>query len=136
MSKSEVFTCKRTNWIGVWRDRSTNMYSSAVFNLSALKEFKGPVRIYMVPNSYKKQQAENAPTHVLKIQGANPEGEVPEVDVYGFHDDKEVRNLIERTIDLCRNLWYFGQNGEDAVTVDDILPLTWVHEKVKEASND
>ena len=52
MTKLETFDNKQTKWEGLWWHGEYNGFSSATIDLSALKQFKGKVRLYVRKNKF------------------------------------------------------------------------------------
>lgn len=117
MSKLETFEQKRTRWAGVWRSRKTGTYTSGVFTISDLQKFKGPVRLWLIPNRYKKEQKENAPTHLFMIQDAEGEGPIPDLEIEDIEEEEtfsydEVYDLLRRCRDDCYYHFYERQDSD------------------------
>ena len=67
MGKLEPIENKRTAWQGLWFDHSTNRYSSAAFNLSDLKKFKGSVRLIIRKNKFYENGKNGRPNYVFML---------------------------------------------------------------------
>lgn len=66
----KTFENKQTSWEGLWYHPENTGFSSAVLNLSKLKEFKGPVRIYVRKNKYYNHGENGRPNYLFCIKDA------------------------------------------------------------------
>lgn len=71
MGKLEIFDRKATRWEGLWYQPGNNYYSSYAFNLSRLKQFKGPVRLYVRKNKWYNGGENSRPNYVFSLCDAN-----------------------------------------------------------------
>ena len=91
MAKLETFDNKQTKWEGLWWHGEYNGFSSATIDLSALKQFKGKVRIYVRKNKFYENGKNGRPNYFFCIKDSK-------ADV--FHlleiEDEENENETER----------------------------------------
>lgn len=70
MTKLEPFDNKQTNWEGLWWHSEYNGFSSAAINLSALRKFKGTVRLYVRKNKYYNNGENGRPNYHFCLKDA------------------------------------------------------------------
>lgn len=73
MPKLEVFDNRQTNWEGLWWHSEYNGFSSACIDLSALKRFKGKVRLYVRKNKLFNRGENGRPNYHFCLKDANAE---------------------------------------------------------------
>ena len=99
----EVFDNKRTDWLGLWYHKESLSYSSQAINLSALRKFKGNIRLYVKKNKYYEKDS-GRPNYVFIIADANGERFTePSVvdDDYGYWvNGSENNGLLADGVDL------------------------------------
>ena len=71
MAKLETFDNKQTNWEGLWWHSEYNGFSSACIDLSALKKFKGKVRLFVRKNKFYNKGENGRPNYHFCIKDAN-----------------------------------------------------------------
>ena len=90
--KKITFDQKQTQWLGMWYHPENHCYTSESISLSALREFKGTVRLIMRKNKFY-EKGSNKPDYVFKIVDANAEAIGSEIELaiedydYGYLDD-------------------------------------------------
>ena len=127
------FEIMKTKWEGLWYDEEAHRYTSASFNLKALRDYKGTVRIVMFKNRFK-TKGDNRPNYVFAIVPSDGDGRELEVEEFILKEAKvevdedgtvyqdgqrlytydEVRRAI-------RQAAYDGSNGYTDVIVRDYL---------------
>ena len=68
MAKLETFDNKQTKWEGLWWHGEYNSFSSAAIDLSALKQFKGKVRLYVRKNKFYENGKNGRPNYFFCIK--------------------------------------------------------------------
>lgn len=77
MAKLEPFDSKITNWVGLWWHPECNAFTSAVFDLSELRKFKGKVRLQMRKNKFYNGGENNRPNYNFCLRDASADVFVP-----------------------------------------------------------
>ena len=100
----EVFDGKQTSWEGLWWHPEYCGFSSAAINLSALRKFKGNVRLYMRKNKFFNGGDGGRPNYVFSLKAADsPVFHVLDVeeedDVY--QKVKDLREFVEEHNAIC-----------------------------------
>lgn len=65
------YDAKQTKWEGLWYHPEYGGFSSAAFSLSDLREFKGPVRLYVKKNRFFNGGENSRPNYHFTIKDAN-----------------------------------------------------------------
>lgn len=73
MAKLETFEKRQTNWEGLWWHSEYGGFSSAVIDLSALKKFKGKVRLYVRKNKFYNNGENGRPNYCFCLKDAESE---------------------------------------------------------------
>jgi len=73
MAKLETFDNKQTNWEGLWWHAECNGFSSKAIDLSALRQFKGKVRLYIRKNKSYEGGKNGRPNYQFCIKDARSE---------------------------------------------------------------
>lgn len=70
----KTFDARQTSWEGLWHNPETLAYTSAVFDISLLQQFSGPVRLYVRKNMYYDEYDDECtePYYNFMIRDANP----------------------------------------------------------------
>ncbi len=111
------FADRQTKWEGLWYHPKEHNFTSAAFNLAALKEFKGTCRIRMFKNLYK-TKGDNKPTYLFTIASTTVDPsdarllEVVSADETPEYTYGEVRELLQRCIDECERMCRGGFYGD------------------------
>lgn len=131
----ETFDRKQTKWEGLWWHPEYGGFSSAVINLSKLKQFKGNVRLYVRKNKFFNNGENGRPNYHFCIKDANSdvftvldvEDDMPDCYLEDGHyydgvgnrlyTKDEVRRIINGTFDAV------GYGTSDPY---DILPSDFV----------
>lgn len=113
VSKLEVFDGKQTSWEGLWYHPETAGFSSASINLSALKKFKGAVRLYVRKNKFYNKGENGRPNYVFCLRDSRS----PMFEI-GIEEDgaKRQARCYYDDDDDC----YYGKDGERLYTYDEV----------------
>ena len=107
----ETFSRKQTSWEGLWYHKEYCGFSSAAIDLSTLKQFKGPVRLYVRKNKYYNDGLNNRPNYFFCIKAFDSETfktiEVSEDEDNAPYYDKE---------DEC----YYDEEGGRLYTSEEV----------------
>lgn len=107
--KCQTFEKKQTGWMGLWWHPEYSGFSSTTFSMATLKEFKGPVKVYVRKNKFY-EQGGNRPNYCFCIKDANAE-------IFA-----EVQ--VEEEKPRCRydadNDCYYGNDGERLYTYSEV----------------
>lgn len=108
-----------SDWKGLWYNKETHRYSSAVFNVSDLRDFKGNFRFIAMKNSYHKE-GDNRPNMVFKISGVAADDANCEMMELA-KSDRATEEVFTRAqvMDIIRGTHYATLYGSDYM---DILP--------------
>ena len=97
MGKLETIENKQTNWGGLWWHSEYNGFSSEAIDLSALKKFKGKVRLYVRKNKFFNGGENGRPNYHFCLKDANADVfhmlEVEEADEDDVPRDKDGNRL-------------------------------------------
>lgn len=106
----EVIDGKQTNWTGLWYHAEYGGFSSAAFDLSELKKFKGKVRLYVRKNKFYSRDTDR-PNYNFCLKDAKSEtfdniwvvedGFEPDAvaqRIFEDKDDSEIAEIIERAL--------------------------------------
>ena len=133
--KCQNFDKKTTSSIGVWYDKVAHNFKSAVIDLSALKDFKGTVRVVLIKNKFYEKDS-NKPNYVMYItdsKSSNPrvieilDYDVDNIDSVDLDDDddeievytrEQVRKIINGTASDIR----YGLDEYDILPEDFAEP--------------
>lgn len=114
MAKLKVFDGLKTDWEGLWYHPESNVYSSKVFSLATLREFKGNVQIIVIKNKYYKKGT-NRPSFEFLIQDSSW-SKSQEFELSEDSDDLYI-NLSD-AIEIARNMIYDAESG---YSTDDLV---------------
>lgn len=106
----ETFEGKMTNWEGLWWHPEYNGYSSASFNLSQLKKFKGVIRIYVRKNKFF-ERGTSRPNYHFCIKASNSNSA----------DDLKVKDEISEP--YLEDGIYYDKDGSRLYTEDEIRAI-------------
>lgn len=73
MAKLETFDNKQTSWEGLWWHAEYNGFSSKAIDLSALRKFRGKVRLYIRKNKLYEDGKNGRPNYQFCIKDAQSE---------------------------------------------------------------
>ncbi len=98
----ETFTQKRTKWEGLWWNNTSNSFVSGAFNMKALKDFKGSVRIVAKKNKFYEGGKNGRPNYVFSIYDAETAEEryleVEDATPERLYTAEEVRRVISGVV--------------------------------------
>lgn len=132
------FEGKETKWEGLWYNPEWHSYSSAVINLSALKEFKGQVRLVVRKNRFYNKGENNRPNYIFSIKDSQlsefKDIEVKEAEENRkpYYDEREDAYYTEdgerlftksEVIKVMDGANYDGLRGYDDILVSDYIPF-------------
>lgn len=107
----EVFDKKTTEWIGLWYHPETHSYTSAAFNLAALKKFKGTVRLFVRKNKFYNNGENGRPNYQFCIRDAKADTEIA-LEVEDIEEEETERLYTEEEVRACiRGACLDGQSG-------------------------
>ena len=94
MSKSSLTPVEgmQTNWVGLWWHPEYSGFSSECIDLSALRKFKGKVRLYMRKNKFYNGGMNGRPNYHFCLKDANSETFV----TLEMNEDEDVSSEDER----------------------------------------
>lgn len=108
MSKTEVIEKKQTNWLGLWHHPEYNGFSSAAIDLSALRDFKGLVRLYVRKNKFY-EKGSNKPNYCFCLKDANS----PTFTSIGVVEDGTKTQYMEDGV-------YYDEEGNRLYTHEEV----------------
>ena len=95
MSKLESFDNKQTKWEGLWWHPEYNGFSSTVIDLSAIRKFKGKVRLYVRKNKFYNGGENGRPNYCFTLKDANS-------DVFNLLEVEEDDDPLEELREVMR----------------------------------
>ena len=96
-SKLEPIKSKMTDWQGLWYHPELHYYTSAVFDLSELRKYKGKVRIRVVKNKFYNKGKNGRPYYVFTIADASSENALElQITDHDFEEKCEEERLYTR----------------------------------------
>lgn len=113
MGQLETFESKQTSWSGLWWHKEYNGFSSAAFNLSVLKKFKGTVRLYVRKNKYYNGGENGRPNYVFCLKDANSN------TLTQFDVEDEPKRCYYSPEDEC----YYDEDGNRLYTGGDVRSI-------------
>ena len=94
-TRKQDFVQKQTQWEGLWYHPELHKFTSAAFNLAALREFKGAVRLVVCKNRYYNNGENGRPNYSFTIRDCKADNardlEVTDIETgrYAYFDDED-----------------------------------------------
>lgn len=108
MAKLELFDGKCTKYQGLWYHPEQHAYTSTVFSMAGLRQFKGPVSLRIIKNRYYNGGENGRPNYLFSIRDANyADARELEVEDIDEEDDDAYWYTVERHVSLLNAYYAF-----------------------------